>query len=612
MNRSITLILTGFLFNGFATNAQMCTPGTSGTTMDINNVSTYFHDGGDMWWDFNSARYEVPKGSGIKAFFANGLWLTGMDSENKLHCAAVRHRLTGDDFWPGAILTDSNGELTVDCNAFDRHWSVTKAEIDDFKAGGTATEAIKRWPAIGNPEFEVDLTEMVAPFVDADGDGFYNYEHGDYPLIKGDQAVYWIMNDIGNVHTESGGMPFEVEIHVMAYAYQANNVVNNTTFYDYTIINKSDQEYHDFSLGFWTDGGLGYYLNDYVGCDSTRSLGYFYNADSIDPNQGGVLGYGENLPVAGLRMVKLPKDSDGTSIKMTHFGYINNGNGPTTDPGLAMEYYKYMNGKWKDDTDWSIGGTGYDPSNPLAIKTNYMYPENPAVVNGFSECGQATFPGNKRMIQSHSGMNFIPNESKTFTMAVIFSQEEEYKGTCVDVTTFFEQTDTVQAWTDARLCENFNLEVSAAVRNTALSIDTGSITLELSGSISLMEYQWSNGETSKNLSGLAPGEYTVTVMNENGCGANASFEVYEIVGVENVNPLDRLTYYPNPSGSGVFITNFSPAEKMMVEVYNLIGEKIDQQSIANVVDLSEFQSGIYLIRTSIEEYSNTQRIVIAR
>ncbi len=38
-----------------------CSPASQSTDLDINNVRTKILNGGDMWWDLNNPKYEVPK-----------------------------------------------------------------------------------------------------------------------------------------------------------------------------------------------------------------------------------------------------------------------------------------------------------------------------------------------------------------------------------------------------------------------------------------------------------------------------------------------------------------------------------------------------------------------
>ncbi|MEZ4847900.1 MAG: hypothetical protein R3B93_04610 [Bacteroidia bacterium] len=168
---------------------------------------------------------------------------------------------------------------------------------------------VQNWPAIGNENsslgtdadgftleaFRPDGTILyAAPFVNVDSDPFtYNPLNGDYPDIEGDQAIWWIVNDKGNVHTETGGEPIGIEIHMLAFAFTTANAVNDMTFYRQTVINRANQPLIDTYLGQWVDSDIGYAFNDYVGCDTLKGLGYGYNATADD---AGANGYGLNPP----------------------------------------------------------------------------------------------------------------------------------------------------------------------------------------------------------------------------------------------------------------------------------------------------------------------------
>ena len=55
--------------------------------------------------------------------------------------------------------------------------------------------------------------------------------------------------------------------------------------------------------------------------------------------------------------------------------------------------------------------------------------------------------------------------------------------------------------------------------------NNGSIVLTITGGISPYTYLWSNGETTKDISGLTPGDYEVTVTDFNGCIKQASARI---------------------------------------------------------------------------------------
>ena len=75
--------------------AANCTPATSSTELNINNTKALIQSGGDMWWDFNRARYEIPQGSGKTSLFAGSLWLAGQDVSGQFKVAALRFRQVG-------------------------------------------------------------------------------------------------------------------------------------------------------------------------------------------------------------------------------------------------------------------------------------------------------------------------------------------------------------------------------------------------------------------------------------------------------------------------------------------------------------------------------------
>ena len=93
----------------------------------------------------------------------------------------------------------------------------------------------------------------MAPFHDANGDGFYNAYDGDYPdynmtgnndnaKLFGDQTLWWIFNDKGSIHTETNAEPIGLEIHAQAFAFVADNVVNDMTFEKPELVRKIKRE----------------------------------------------------------------------------------------------------------------------------------------------------------------------------------------------------------------------------------------------------------------------------------------------------------------------------------------------------------------------------------
>jgi hypothetical protein len=71
-----------------------------------------------------------------------------------------------------------------------------------------------------------------------------------------------------------------MEIQVQAFAYGTNDQINDMTFQRYKLINRAIEDIDSTYFAMWVDPDLGCYTDDYVGCDTTRSLAYTYNADA--------------------------------------------------------------------------------------------------------------------------------------------------------------------------------------------------------------------------------------------------------------------------------------------------------------------------------------------
>lgn len=66
---------------------------------------------------------------------------------------------------------------------------------------------------------------------------------------------------------------------------------------------------------------------------------------------------------------------------------------------------------------------------------------------------------------------------------------------------------------------------STTTTNASCGTNDGSVTLTVNGGTAGYTFNWSNGATSQNITGLAPGAYAVTITDANGCSAQSSFSV---------------------------------------------------------------------------------------
>lgn len=437
--------------------ASSCTPAAAKTDLDINNVRTTIMTGGDMWWDLSSAKYEVPKDGKAHSIFAGALWIGGLDAGGQLKVAAMTYRQTGNDFWPGPLDTTTVSIDATTCTAFDKHWKITRKQVEDFVAysedpasypGYSVPLVIQNWP--GNGDASMGQGHYLAPFVDVDADGYYNWAAGDYPAydikgtlgctkfqLFGDQSLWWVFNDKGNIHSETGAAAIGLEIQAQAFAFSTNDEINNMTFYRYKIINRSTVSMTNTYFGQWTDADLGAFDDDYVGCDVPRGLGYTYNGDQNDGSSAlPTIGtYGANPPAIGMDFFEGPladpgdgidNDRDGTIdepgelIIMSKFVYYNNDFTIIGNPENATHYYNYLSGFWKDGSPFTFGGNAYGGSTPC----NYMFPgdtdpDNPTL---WSEASVNNTPFDRRMMQSAGPFTLTPGAVNYITVGAVWAR----------------------------------------------------------------------------------------------------------------------------------------------------------------------------------------------
>lgn len=479
--------------------AGSCIPPSKTTFLEANNVRCMIHTAGNLWQvpNQNFSMYEVPKNSGIMALFTSALWLGGTDVNGQLKLAALRYR-EGQDYWTGPLTQNTALTDYDNCVKYDKHFVSKQDEIREFDAWyqqglidaqqGTNLQAtlfpnyvipkiIEDWPAHGDVALGQDF--YLAPFFDRDENGIYEWQKGDYPWydfkkdkeckvdrdvsLYGDENLWWVMNDKGNIHTETGADPIGMEIRAQAFAFATNDEVNSMTFYNYELINRGTQTLQDTYFGIFVDGALGDPFDDFVGCDVNRGLGYDYNGDSYDGDNLGYKGYGNTPPAVGIDFFEGPYQDnddidnaygigenealngigygdgiiDNERFGMRRFLYYNNtgsaANINTTDPIKATDYYNYLRGFWKDGTPFYYGGSGHvsDPNADVSVRCDFLFPGDTDPLgwgtNGvpqavWTEENSGNEPYDRRTLQSAGPFVLKPGAVNNITVGVVWAR----------------------------------------------------------------------------------------------------------------------------------------------------------------------------------------------
>lgn len=471
----------------------------------------------------NQASYEFPKESGNHVMYSGALWMGGEDINGQLKLAAHTFR-QGNDFWPGplgnlilgsgnynpfvpqdaaTLLVKDNGAADIipaQCTFYDQFFTIRKSEVIQFinwwncengiidpedcegvePLDDEIMQRIINWPAHGDASLGED--PYLAPFYDnpnapGGANGFYDpINDGDYPwydireeidcrndrrvTLFGDETHWWVFNDKGNIHTETGGDPIGMEIRAQAFAFATDDAINDMTFYNYELINRGTQTLYNTYFGQWADPDVGNSANDYVGCDVSRGLGYAYNGESSDAGQGGQPGYGDNVPAVGIDFFEGPyQDNDGIDnakgigpgealngigygdgvldnerFGMRRFVYYNIGGGPNGDPSSATAHYQYLEGLWQNSAPMLYGGNGFN-SGTTSLECYFMFPGDSdplhwgtnGVDPGFewSEVQAGNPYGDRRFIQSAGPFILTPGAVNNITVGVVVAVSEE-------------------------------------------------------------------------------------------------------------------------------------------------------------------------------------------
>lgn len=157
-----------------------------------------------------------------------------------------------------------------------------------------------------------------------------------------------------------------------------------------------------------------------------------------------------------------------------------------------------------------------------------------------------------------------------------------------------------------------------AIATPAENTNNGTATATTQGGTAPLTYLWSTGDTSAALQGLAPGTYTVTVTDANGCTATTEVVVEFITGLDDVIGLNEFSLMPNPTrGHFQVFLAFAQQEAVWVELYNASGQRLQRtmhhgQRVELSFDLTDQSEGVYFISIQTARGSVTKPVVLVR
>lgn len=154
--------------------------------------------------------------------------------------------------------------------------------------------------------------------------------------------------------------------------------------------------------------------------------------------------------------------------------------------------------------------------------------------------------------------------------------------------------------------------------NTLTGIMIGRAWVTVSGGTPPYTYLWNNGGTTDTISNLAGGEYTVTIVDGNGCTTLDSAMVNEdpnSIEDEIAAGISSWEVFPNPTAQDVQVRmQLDRMQDVTIDLFDMNGRLIARQSAYTQswngsFNLGEQPTGLYLMRVSTQQGMSTRKIV---
>ena len=324
--------------------------GPNATIVNINNLTIWLDRDAFFTWRIGASGNsgDFPKGTAGLVFAEGMLWGAQVDDGN-----IPRLRVNGSTYATGhkagKVLYDASGAVTGSEDFTTRH--IWRVRSDYATADLTSDAAGFFVKAIGGVT-DADVAELFdqydydwnnwpagdgAPFEDVDGNGIYD-PTVDVPGFPGaSQTVWLVVNDLPidnkdgtftSVSEISYGSPpigMEMQLTIWEYDFATTNPLGNMMFKEAKIIytglagGSATAKLDTVYFTQWSDPDLGDFGDDFVGSDTTLSLGYVYNGNATD---GVFLGqFGLPVPAGGYDFLQGPIVA-GDTLGMTVFNYF--------------------------------------------------------------------------------------------------------------------------------------------------------------------------------------------------------------------------------------------------------------------------------------------------
>jgi PKD repeat protein len=151
--------------------------------------------------------------------------------------------------------------------------------------------------------------------------------------------------------------------------------------------------------------------------------------------------------------------------------------------------------------------------------------------------------------------------------------------------------------------------ISTTTANATAAVDT------VYGGVGPYTYLWSNGGTTPALTGLNPGNYIVTITDNNGCTSSAGVTVLQTNTEITAANAIAFNVYPNPSVGELILTLDKWTDKTTLTITDILGQALLNKNLLTQqsrLDLSGLANGVYLLELKQDDKKAVRQFVISR